>query len=94
MENRELENKISSVICDIVPEDSFSKISEKIAAGETALMIFPGKVPEEFMQLPGKKLRLNLWLNRRYPLYVCNFLTADIPCFEGVKYFRIGEKNE
>lgn len=67
---------------------------EKIAAGETALMIFPGKVPEEFMQLPGKKLRLNLWLNRRYPLYVCNFLTADIPYFEGVKYFRVGEKND
>ncbi len=67
---------------------------EKIAAGETALMIFPGKVPEEFMQLPGKKLRLNLWLNQRYPLYICNFSTADIPYFEGVKYFRIGERNE
>lgn len=34
MENSELENKISSVICDIVPEDSFSKISKKIAAGD------------------------------------------------------------
>lgn len=34
MENRELENKISSVICDMVPADSFDKISERIATGD------------------------------------------------------------
>ena len=34
MENKELENKISSVICDMVPADSFDKISERIAKGD------------------------------------------------------------
>ncbi|MBE7064666.1 MAG: hypothetical protein E7384_02485 [Ruminococcaceae bacterium] len=34
MENRELENKISSVIYGMVPEDSFDKISERIAKGD------------------------------------------------------------
>ena len=34
MENRELENKISSVICGMVPEDSFDKITDRIAKGD------------------------------------------------------------
>lgn len=34
MENRDLENKIASVVCDIVPEDAFEKISERIAKGD------------------------------------------------------------
>ena len=34
MENQKLENKISSAICDIVPEDAFGKISERISVGD------------------------------------------------------------
>ena len=67
---------------------------EHISANETVLLIFSGRVPAGFLDLPGKKLRLNLWLNQQYLLYICNFLTADVPYFEGVKYFRIGEKND
>ena len=67
---------------------------EKIAAGKTVVVIFPDKVPDGFWQLPGKKLRLNLWLNQRMPVFIGNFVNGEMPYFEGVRYFQIGEENE
>ena len=64
---------------------------EHIFANETVLVIFAGRAPVEFLELPGKKLRLNLWLNQRCPIYICYFTTAELPYFEGGKYFRIGD---
>ena len=68
---------------------------EKLVPGMTVLAIFSGSnVPAEFLQLPGKKLRLNLWLNQRMPVFIGNFVNGDVPYFEGVRYFQIGEKND
>lgn len=71
----------------LVPVESF-------APGETVLAFFPGRAPDEFLRMPGDKLRLNLWFNQREALYICNFSAAEIPYFAGGRYFRIGGKNE
>ena len=69
-------------------------LTENISEKDTVLAVFSVPVPAEFLALPGKKLRLNLWLNQRNILYICKFSTSEIPYFEGVKYFILGGKND
>ncbi len=69
-------------------------LTENVSVQDTVLAVFSAPVPAEFIALPGKKLRLNLWINQRNVLYICKFSTSEIPYFEGVKYFLLGEKND
>lgn len=61
------------------------------AKGDVVLFLFSGAVPEEFIQYPGRKLRLNLWFNRNHQLYICEITQPEI-AFDWSACYRIGEK--
>ena len=55
---------------------------------ELLLAVIPGNPPPGFSE---GKLRLNLWLNRGFQLYICRSKEIYQFYFEGAKYYRIGE---
>ncbi|MBR7108283.1 MAG: hypothetical protein IKC89_07710 [Lentisphaeria bacterium] len=58
--------------------------------GTTVLVQFFDAPSEEFVKYSGKKIRLNLWLNKRCQLYICEVPPQGLPVVNGICY-RIGE---
>ena len=52
------------------------------------LAVIPGNPPPEFI---AGKLRLNIWLNRKFQLYICREKEIYPFYFNGAKYYRIEE---
>ena len=58
--------------------------------GTTVLIQFFDAPSEEFIKYSGRKLRLNIWLNKRCQLYICEVPPQGFPGGNGICY-RIGE---
>ena len=58
--------------------------------GSTVLVRFSGAPPEEFIKYSGKKIRLNLWLNKSCQLYICEVVQEEFPAGYDACY-QIGE---
>lgn len=62
-------------------------------ADKWLLVIFNRRhgLPGEFIKMPGEKLRLNIWLQKQYVMFVYRNQQKSIPRFEGAKYYVLGE---
>ena len=58
------------------------------------LIVIAGEPPESLINYPGEKIRLNIWLNKRYKLFVCRTTDTPLPYIVNAVYYHIleGEK--
>ena len=67
-----------------------SKCETVPGSGSTVLVRFSGTPPEEFIKYSGRKIRLNLWLNKSCQLYICEVVQEEFPAGYDACY-QIGE---
>ena len=56
-----------------------------------ALLVLAGDPPEALINYPGEKIRLNIWLNKRYKLFVCRASDKPLPYIANTVYYHILE---
>lgn len=56
-----------------------------------AFLILSGEPPETLINYPGEKIRLNIWLNKRYKLFICRVTDQPLPYIANTVYYQILE---
>ena len=68
-----------------------SPLSAPPRPGTVVFAVFPMTPPEEFLKYSGRKLRLNIWLNKSFHLYICEITEAEFPVNCAGNFYRLEE---
>lgn len=68
-----------------------SPLSAPPRPGTVVFAVFPMTPPEEFLKYSGRKLRLNIWLNKSFHLYICEITEAEFPVNCPGSFYRLEE---